>query len=52
MGKYDKVLLYFLKNSCREHQRYVIEYILNTTLKTLVETLGDTRDVLVLILHL
>jgi hypothetical protein len=44
--KYDKGF-YLLKNSCRENRRYDIEYVLKTTLKTLVEKLGD---MLVLIL--
>jgi hypothetical protein len=48
--KYEKGFLYLLKNSCRENRRYDIEYVLNTTLKTVVEKLGDMRYVLVLIL--
>jgi hypothetical protein len=50
MGKIWEGILYLLKNSCRENRRYDIEYVLKTTLKTLVEKLGDVWYVLVLIL--
>jgi hypothetical protein len=43
-------ILYLLKTSCRENRRYDIEYVLKTTLKTLVEKVGDMRYVLVLLL--
>jgi hypothetical protein len=50
MGKIWEGILYLLKNSCRENRRYNIEHVLKTTLKALVEKLGDMRYVLVLIL--
>jgi hypothetical protein len=43
--KYEKGFYIFLKTLV-----YDIEYVLNTTLKTVVEKLGDMRYVLVLIL--